>query len=418
MNQVNKLEAKLLASKEGSYNKLSAQYSLNKIRLNQMSKAQRENTEEGRKLVQQSADLYEEMKRLQEETGKNQLSVGDYSRALGPLGDKFTALSGKVKAFLANPLLITITLIAGAIAALTKSLQRSEEGQDRLNKVMRIAGSVLDNVLDIVTGLAVALFDAIPSAVRKAGNFISRFVVGLKGGFKTAQLALANLLGQTEKADQLKAEIKELATEFKELKKEGEELDKKIGGAFDELINKAKNFGKEVENDIEAAGRLADLEARLNKEERRVLVENARLVKQSSELRAKAEEVKKSAAEESLQALQKVFDLEEKAAANDVKLARLRAQVLREQSALANDDIAAKQEIAQAEANIFAAESALNQKRRERLKQLNTFRLEAFKQENDRRKNELEILKLLSDVEIARNKEIVKSVEQLSSAQT
>lgn len=45
-NNINKLTAKLNASAEGSYDRLSAQYSLNKIRLNAMSKEMREATDE------------------------------------------------------------------------------------------------------------------------------------------------------------------------------------------------------------------------------------------------------------------------------------------------------------------------------------------------------------------------------------
>lgn len=80
-SRLNKLEIKLNQSAEGSYNKLSAQYSLNKIRLNAMSKEMREATEEGRKLEAETKDLYEEMKRLQESTGKFQLNVGNYTQA-------------------------------------------------------------------------------------------------------------------------------------------------------------------------------------------------------------------------------------------------------------------------------------------------------------------------------------------------
>lgn len=80
-NQINKLIVKINQSAEGSYNRLSAQYSLNKIYLNNMTKAERENTEEGRKLVAQTKEIYEEMKRLQEATGKFQLNVGNYTEA-------------------------------------------------------------------------------------------------------------------------------------------------------------------------------------------------------------------------------------------------------------------------------------------------------------------------------------------------
>jgi len=82
VNQINKLTVKLVNSAEGSYDKLSAQYSLNKIKLNQMSEAQRQNTEEGQKLEQQTREIYEEMKRLQEATGKFALNVGDYENSV------------------------------------------------------------------------------------------------------------------------------------------------------------------------------------------------------------------------------------------------------------------------------------------------------------------------------------------------
>lgn len=80
-NEINKLVVKINQSSEGSYNRLSAQYSLNKIFLNNMTVEEREATEEGRKLVAETKAIYEEMKRLQEATGKTSLNVGNYSDA-------------------------------------------------------------------------------------------------------------------------------------------------------------------------------------------------------------------------------------------------------------------------------------------------------------------------------------------------
>lgn len=101
-NQINKLIVKINQSAEGSYNKLSAQYSLNKIYLNNMTKADRENTEEGRKLVEQTREIYEEMKRLQEATGKYQLNVGNYTEASDAIiayGDKLKETLGLNNSF-------------------------------------------------------------------------------------------------------------------------------------------------------------------------------------------------------------------------------------------------------------------------------------------------------------------------------
>jgi hypothetical protein len=151
-NQLNALTAKLNKSEEGSYNRLSAQYSINKIRLNAMTQAQRENTAEGKKLVEQTREIYEQMKQLQEATGKYQLNVGNYTQAsdaiqaygdrlkeslglnsqfgesilalgrggteakavLGAMGDGVKALGKTFMTLLTNPAFLAIAGIAGA----------------------------------------------------------------------------------------------------------------------------------------------------------------------------------------------------------------------------------------------------------------------------------------------------------------
>ena len=64
-----KLQKTIADSEVGSYNQLSAQYSLAKIKLNAMSQATRENTIAGKELEAESARLYAQMIKLQEATG-------------------------------------------------------------------------------------------------------------------------------------------------------------------------------------------------------------------------------------------------------------------------------------------------------------------------------------------------------------
>lgn len=91
--QVLKLLQQLSVSAKGSYNELSAQYRLNKIRLNEMGAEERKATEEGQKLEAETAALYEEMKRLQEATGKHQLNVGNYADAAKGLRSELMSLT-------------------------------------------------------------------------------------------------------------------------------------------------------------------------------------------------------------------------------------------------------------------------------------------------------------------------------------
>lgn len=95
--RLTKLNTKLNNAAEGSYDRLSAQYALNRMRLNAMSKAEREATKEGRELESQTKDLYEEMKKLQAATGQHQLNVGNYpdmTNALASLEDKLLNVIG------------------------------------------------------------------------------------------------------------------------------------------------------------------------------------------------------------------------------------------------------------------------------------------------------------------------------------
>lgn len=92
-NEINKLTVRLNQSAEGSYNRLSAQYSLNKIYLNNMTVEEREATEEGRKLVAETNAIYQEMKRLQEVTGKTALNVGNYEGATVKLTSQIRQLT-------------------------------------------------------------------------------------------------------------------------------------------------------------------------------------------------------------------------------------------------------------------------------------------------------------------------------------
>ena len=85
-NQIAQLQAIIANSAEGSYNRLSAQYALNKIRLNQMSAAEREAADSGKKLETETNAIYQQMIKLQEATGSYKLSVGHYQKTWDGLG--------------------------------------------------------------------------------------------------------------------------------------------------------------------------------------------------------------------------------------------------------------------------------------------------------------------------------------------
>ena len=127
--QIDKLVTQINTSVEGSYNRLSAQYRLNKIRLNEMSAAERQSTEAGRALEAETAAIYEEMKRLQEATGKHQLNVGNYADAAKGLKMELTSLIQQM--------------------ALLKT--NGEQNSEEYQKMAQRAGELKDAMLDAQT---------------------------------------------------------------------------------------------------------------------------------------------------------------------------------------------------------------------------------------------------------------------------
>lgn len=84
-NQLIKLRTQLARSEEGSYNRLSAQYRILKMRINEMGEADAKAVQKKRELERQAKALYSRMNDLQKATGKYTLQVGNYERALSAL---------------------------------------------------------------------------------------------------------------------------------------------------------------------------------------------------------------------------------------------------------------------------------------------------------------------------------------------
>lgn len=188
--RMTKLQIQLNRSAEGSYNQLSAQYSLNKMAINNLTKAERENDPAAKKLIEDTKAIYEEMKRMQEATGKFQLNVGNYENAItnaigvntrwyqniqqlgqlfeggfsqsvkaagaaiGNLGKQFLAL-------LANPIVATIAAVTAAFMALAKGISSSEENTNKLSQVLAPFERILTGVVNILQKMAGFILDVV-----------------------------------------------------------------------------------------------------------------------------------------------------------------------------------------------------------------------------------------------------------------
>ncbi|QDP50444.1 MAG: putative structural protein [Prokaryotic dsDNA virus sp.] len=212
LTAVQKLEKKVVESKEGSYNQLSAQYSLNKIALNKLSKEERSNTKAGRELVTTTDDIYTEMKRLQKETGKTTLNVGNYEEALGSADAASGGFIGSVKAIgksfmvlLANPIVLFLTLIVGALAALGNAFKSSDKGARLLEKGTALVSAgfsiLVELSVKLVEGIENVFGDAANSKIGKFAGILKDLIIVRVKGLINALSFLGETIGALADGD-------------------------------------------------------------------------------------------------------------------------------------------------------------------------------------------------------------------------
>lgn len=175
-NNINKLyvkrgeeEINLNNLKTKSYEQLSAQYSLNKIRLNKMSAEERKAAEQREKLVTATREIYEEMKRLQEETGKYTLDVGNYKKAwsslvgemanaggaTGAVANGFNTVGVAANKLVGHPVIAVFVSLFAMLNKLVESFQKTEEGITFMNQ----ASAVLNGTMNVLVKISQSVYN-------------------------------------------------------------------------------------------------------------------------------------------------------------------------------------------------------------------------------------------------------------------
>lgn len=368
-NNLNKLYAKrgeeeinLNNLKTKSYEQLSAQYSLNKIRLNKMSAEERKAAEQSEKLVTATREIYEEMKRLQEETGKYTLDVGNYKKAwsslvgemanaggaTGAVANGFNTVGVAANKLVGHPVIAVFVALFAMLNKLVESFKKTEEGitfmnqasavlNGTMNVLVKISQSVYDyfkavfndpigwikNMGKMLYQNIVARFEAIPKLGKSAYNILKAVfdldADALKQALEDSGKALVTIgTGlETEQIKEYGNAIKELTQDIKD------QVD-----AFTELAN-ARRQTRIANRDLEK--QVADLAAQ-EQLLQAVADDATRSFKEREEAAAKADELTKqraaiqlSMAKQNLAYINTEIDLKKKAGQVDDEL--LDAQV-------------------------------------------------------------------------------------------
>lgn len=187
------LEVKATNTAAGSYDNLSARYSLLKIRLNEMTAAGKTSSEEFKTMQEEAAGLYERMKELQSATGKDALNVGNYPElsewlegtisglsqvpgAAGAAAGGFRSLGAAAKALLANPVVAFFAAIIAVLSTLYNAFKKSETGSRMLEK----AGNTLKAMMMALTGIVDKVAKGLKAMFDDPGKALDDFGVRLK----------------------------------------------------------------------------------------------------------------------------------------------------------------------------------------------------------------------------------------------
>lgn len=246
--KIAKLTAIIDSTREDTYERLSAQYALGKIRLAEFTQAELTSTDAGKRQVEQLDKIYAKMKLLQEATGYYGLGVGQYSRA-------FEGLSFSVSQVIRELPAATISLNTFFLA-ISNNIPMVV---DEINK-LRKAGT---SGINIIKGIGTAIFSwptlliAGLTALSMYGDEIIAWVGKLFKAKKAAldfnkvQRSIIEELNSTNASFGNKiVTLRKLTDEYKALKTEAEKTqwieDNKA--QFDELevsitgINDAENL--------------------------------------------------------------------------------------------------------------------------------------------------------------------------------
>ena len=113
------------------------------------------------KLKNQLNDLQDKLEVTQKASLEFQDALAQAPGPIGGVGKALQGLDSGLKAFLANPVVITLAAIVGSFLALKEALSRTEEGQAKLNKISEAFEKILNGLFAILEPIANIFADLI-----------------------------------------------------------------------------------------------------------------------------------------------------------------------------------------------------------------------------------------------------------------
>lgn len=251
-------------------------------------------TKEGQTRIKEiNAALDENNKTIKENSSaleKSRLNVGNYTGALdklvpglGSTVNGFLDMTKSALAFIATPIGAVIGAIGLAIGALTAYFKGSEEGQNKWNKVVAIGSTLLEKLMDVaeaIGGVLVSMFEDPQKAINDFWALLKENVINRFEGLLELIPALGKsiqLLFKGEFAESGKVAFDAVA-----------KVTTGIANASDKIVAFTKEVIATTNLAIEQGKKLADIQAKIDADERDLIVKRSKTDLEVSKLREKA----------------------------------------------------------------------------------------------------------------------------------
>lgn len=297
-----------------------------------------------------SADTLDLMGKLDSATGG---AIGQFRELQGGLKTGI-GLFKNLKLAIAST---GIGLLLIAFSALVSYFQASEEGQDKLARIMNVFGSIVGNITDKISdlgGVIMWAFENPKKAIKELGDFIKENIenriVGMltllpklgesislvfKGEFKEAGKVAVNAMGQIVSGQ------------------------KDIIGKFGEMRNASKTFMNELKADALEAVRISKMREEAGLMDRNLMIEQAKANLKISELRDKAVQKDIYSAKQREAFLMEAYATEEDIQKKQIASLALKRDAIIAENELSKSNKEALDAEAKAIADVIIAEGAL-----------------------------------------------------------
>ena len=294
----------------------------------------------------------------------------------GPLGQASSGVAGLSKQFvtlLANPVVLVIAAIVGAIVLLYKSFTKTEEGGNKVNKVFTVLNGVFSGFL---------------KAIKPIAEFI---VDNLVKGFEE----LGKILGVV-----------------------GDSVTKFIGYFSSDAEKKIREFANAVGENVKASLQLADAENKLTKANRESRKEQLLGQIEAEKLRQIRDDESKTIGER-IEANKKLGQSLDNQLQKELALAQTSLDVAKLRQKIDGDTTQVLDEIAEAETNLIDINERILGQKSEQLANENALRREAQQAAEERRKiREQERRDLMKLEEDDLNNRMLKNQQELDLLMT